>query len=181
MTALSDIFDKYADSTKEYNLANQELTIVEYINGYRLHASVPWHTVDYIFVPVNFGRIHWVLVFLSFNDRCLYVYDSLRYARHDASIALEVKKLSQLLPSYLSISDFYKKKGDYGVFIIAYAEYLSHGKGIPHGYFDAKAFRTCYAALLWQHGTQKNKIGAVSDDESPYWPVRPQFDVQSFF
>ncbi|PHT73229.1 hypothetical protein T459_24014 [Capsicum annuum] len=70
---------------------------------------------------------------------------------------------------------------DYGVFIIAYAEYLSHGKGIPHGYFDAKAFRTCYAALLWQHGTQKNKIGAVSDDESPYWPVRPQFDVQSFF
>ncbi|PHU30583.1 hypothetical protein BC332_02676 [Capsicum chinense] len=105
-----DIFDKYVDSTREYNLANQELTIVEYIIGFKLHASVPWHTVDYMFIPVNIGRIHWVLIVLSFNDRCLYVYDSLSSTRLDASVSLEVKKLSELLPTYLTISDFYKKK-----------------------------------------------------------------------
>ncbi|KAF3679459.1 hypothetical protein FXO38_02756 [Capsicum annuum] len=105
-----DIFDKYVDSTREYNLANQELTIVEYIIGFKLHASVPWHTVDYMFIPVNIGRIYWVLIVLSFNDRCLYVYDSLSSTCLDASVSLEVKKLSELLPTYLTIFDFYKKK-----------------------------------------------------------------------
>ncbi|PHU25324.1 hypothetical protein BC332_03656 [Capsicum chinense] len=68
---------------------------------------------------------------------------------------------------------------DCGVFIIAYAKYLIHEKDIRHGYFDAEAFRTHYAALLWQHGTQKNKIDVVSDDESPDRPVRPQFECES--
>ncbi|KAF3622979.1 hypothetical protein FXO38_06019 [Capsicum annuum] len=52
-------------------------------------------------------------------------------------------------------------------------------KDIPPEYFDAEAFRTRYATLLWQHGTQKNEIGAVSDDESPNRLVRPQFECES--
>ncbi|PHT56518.1 hypothetical protein CQW23_05004 [Capsicum baccatum] len=66
-----------------------------------------------------------------------------------------------------------------GVFIVAYVEYLSHGKSIPSRYFDAEAFRTRYAALLCKHETQKNEIGAVSDDESPDKSVRPQFECES--
>ncbi|PHT77914.1 hypothetical protein T459_15966 [Capsicum annuum] len=65
------------------------------------------------------------------------------------------------------------------VFIVTYAEYLSHGKGIPPGYFDAETFRTRYASLLCKHGTQKNEIGAVSDDESTNQSVRPQFECES--
>ncbi|KAF3633328.1 hypothetical protein FXO38_01460 [Capsicum annuum] len=68
---------------------------------------------------------------------------------------------------------------DCGVFIMAYVKYLIHEKDIPHGYFDAEAFRTRYAALLWKHGTQKNKIDVVSDDESPDRPMRPQFECES--
>ncbi|PHU25325.1 hypothetical protein BC332_03657 [Capsicum chinense] len=62
---------------------------------------------------------------------------------------------------------------DCGVFIVAYAECLSHEKGIPPRYFDAEAFCTCYTTLLWQHVTHKNEIDAVSDDESLNRPVRP--------
>ncbi|KAF3654986.1 hypothetical protein FXO38_14877 [Capsicum annuum] len=65
------------------------------------------------------------------------------------------------------------------VFIVTYAEYLSHGKGIPPGYFDAETFCTRYASLLCKHGTQKNEIGAVSDDESTNQSVRPQFECES--
>ncbi|PHT89426.1 hypothetical protein T459_04539 [Capsicum annuum] len=68
---------------------------------------------------------------------------------------------------------------DCRVFIVTYVECLSHEKGIPPRYFDAEAFCTCYAALLWQHGTHKNEIDAVSDDESPNRPVRPQFECES--
>ncbi|KAF3660183.1 L-ascorbate peroxidase T, chloroplastic [Capsicum annuum] len=68
---------------------------------------------------------------------------------------------------------------DCGVFIVAYAEYLSHKKDIPPEYFNAEVFRTRYDTLLWQHGTQKYKIGTVSDDESPDRPVRPQFECES--
>ncbi|KAF3650880.1 hypothetical protein FXO38_16916 [Capsicum annuum] len=110
-TTILDIFDKYADNTKEYNLTSQEEIIVEYINGFRLHASVPWHTVDHIFIPVNMDRIHWVLVVLSFNDRCLYVYDSYRSARHNAFVADTMRKLSKLIPTYLANLNFYKKRG----------------------------------------------------------------------
>ncbi|PHU19523.1 hypothetical protein BC332_10674 [Capsicum chinense] len=55
---------------------------------------------------------------------------------------------------------------DCGVFIVAYAEYIRYEKGIPPRYFDAKDFRTRYAALLWQHGTQKNEIGTVTTEAS---------------
>ncbi|KAF3677198.1 hypothetical protein FXO38_03918 [Capsicum annuum] len=141
------------------------------------------------------------------------MYDSLRSAHHAASVALEMRKLSELIPTNLTIFYFYKKIGidftlhpeyidreeesslnvvfmdnlpqqspgslDYGVFIVAYVKYLSHGKGIPPGYFDAEAFCTRYAALLCQYGTQKNEIVAVSDDEYPDRLVRPLFDCES--
>ncbi|PHT30208.1 hypothetical protein CQW23_30193 [Capsicum baccatum] len=65
---------------------------------------------DHIFIPVNVARIHWVLTILSFNDRCLYVYDSYRSASHNASMADEMRNLSELIPTYLANSNFYKKK-----------------------------------------------------------------------
>ncbi|KAF3658031.1 hypothetical protein FXO38_13425 [Capsicum annuum] len=66
-----------------------------------------------------------------------------------------------------------------GLFIVAYAEYLSHEKSVSPEYYDAEAFRTSYAIFLWQRRTQKNEIGTVSDDESPERPVRPQFECES--
>ncbi|PHT43137.1 hypothetical protein CQW23_17162 [Capsicum baccatum] len=77
--------------------------------------------------------------------------------------------------TYWLISIGLLDKWDCRVFIFAYTEYLRHEKGILPEYFDAKNFRTRYASLLWQHGTQKNEIDAVSDDESLDRPVRPQF------
>ncbi|MCD7462695.1 hypothetical protein HAX54_049127, partial [Datura stramonium] len=43
-------------------------------------------TVDNVFIPINVkDKLHWVLAVLSFRDRCIYVYDSLRSAGHDTA------------------------------------------------------------------------------------------------
>ncbi|XP_059277652.1 uncharacterized protein LOC132031754 [Lycium ferocissimum] len=94
------------------NVANEEDDICQYVKGCRLHANVPWHSVDNIFIPVNIKEDnHWILVVLSFNDRRLYVYNSYRgSAGHNAVVRKEVQKLVALLPHYLHISGFYTQK-----------------------------------------------------------------------
>ncbi|PHT45002.1 hypothetical protein CQW23_14160 [Capsicum baccatum] len=162
---------------------------------------------------VNVARIHWVLIVLSFNDRCLYVYDSYRFACHNASVADMMRKLSKLIPAYLANSNFYKKRGidfsfhpryigreeesfldvvhvddlphqsagslDCGVYVAAYAEYISHEKGVLPGFFDVEALHTRYVALLWSHGTQKIEKNTVRDDKSSDRPMRTQFDCDN--
>ncbi|MCD9558882.1 hypothetical protein HAX54_016564 [Datura stramonium] len=138
--------------------AKEEDLICEYINGYRLYAVVPWYTVDNVFIPINVkDKLHWVLVVLSFRDRCIYAYDSLKSAGHDVAVKHEIEKLSQLLPIYLSTTDFYKKKGittsthprNCGIFVAAYAELLSGGEGIPNSSIDAELLRNRYALIFW--------------------------------
>ncbi|XP_060180559.1 uncharacterized protein LOC132610266 [Lycium barbarum] len=94
------------------NVANEEDDLCQYVKGYRLHANVPWHSVDNIFIPINIKEDnHWILVVLSFNDRRLYVYNSYRGSTdHNAVVRREVQKLAALLPHYLHISGLYTQK-----------------------------------------------------------------------
>lgn len=48
---------------------------------------------------------------LSFNDRAIMVYDSMRSVAHDAYIRNEVNKFAQLIPTYLVSSGFYERSG----------------------------------------------------------------------
>ncbi|KAF3680158.1 hypothetical protein FXO38_02431 [Capsicum annuum] len=90
---------------KEYHLN-------EYISGFRMHATIPWYTVDHIFIPINIkSKHHWVLAVLSFNSRCIYVYDSLSSAGHDSAVLAEVKKLAEVISYCLLACKFYEKKG----------------------------------------------------------------------
>ncbi|KAF3635870.1 hypothetical protein FXO38_04699 [Capsicum annuum] len=91
-------------------------------------------------------------------------------ARHNSSVAHEMRKLSKLIPTYSENSNVYK---DCGVYVTAYAEYISHGKGVPPRSFDVEALRTRSTALLWNQGTQKIEENAMSNDESPDRPMRP--------
>ncbi|MCD7470470.1 hypothetical protein HAX54_010373 [Datura stramonium] len=94
------------------SIAKEKDLMCEYINGYRLYDSIPWYTVDNIFIPINVkNKLHWVLAVLSLRDRCIYVYDFLISADHDVAVKHEIDKLSQLLPIYLSTMDFYQNKG----------------------------------------------------------------------
>ncbi|KAF3665117.1 hypothetical protein FXO38_09750 [Capsicum annuum] len=94
------------------NVGGKEYHLNEYISEFRMHAAIPWRTVDHIFIPININfKHHWVLVVLSFNSRCIYVYDSLSSAGHDSAVLAEVEKLAEVIPYSLLSCKFYEKKG----------------------------------------------------------------------
>ncbi|XP_070009895.1 uncharacterized protein [Nicotiana sylvestris] len=108
-TRITEIFNMYADTDSNANVAKEEDVVCEYIRGYKLHANVPWHTVDNVMIPVNLkDKLHWVLAVVSFKERCTKVYDSYRSAGHDAYVVSEIYKIAKLVPLYLSISGFYR-------------------------------------------------------------------------
>ncbi|KAF3669194.1 hypothetical protein FXO37_09166 [Capsicum annuum] len=54
------------------NAGGKEYHLNEYISGFPMHAVVPWHTVDHMFILINIkSKHHWVLAVLSFNSRCI--------------------------------------------------------------------------------------------------------------
>ncbi|KAF3631967.1 hypothetical protein FXO38_26367 [Capsicum annuum] len=56
------------------------------------------------------AKHHWILAIISFNDKCIYVYDSLSSAGHDAEVFVEVEKLAEAIPICLVACKFYEKK-----------------------------------------------------------------------
>ncbi|XP_075076739.1 uncharacterized protein LOC107816733 [Nicotiana tabacum] len=153
-TRIEEIYDRYEDTDSNANVAKQEDVVCEYIRGYRLHANVPWHTVDNVLIPVNLKeKLHWVLVVVTFKDRCIKVYDSYTSSGHDAYVVSEIVKLAKLLPLYQSISGFYRDSQgidwDCGVHVAAFAEFLSTiGEITQKTPFDATLLRQRYGALL---------------------------------
>uniref|UniRef100_A0A3Q7E9Y8 Ubiquitin-like protease family profile domain-containing protein n=1 Tax=Solanum lycopersicum TaxID=4081 RepID=A0A3Q7E9Y8_SOLLC len=124
---IANVWDAYYNLDSIVNKESTEESIIEYINGYRFHVAAPWHTVDNILIPVNIEQIfHWVLIVVSFNERCIHVYDSLRGGSlHNSSVSNEIKKYAQLIPMYLSKSGFYRKKS---INISSYPKYKSHSE-----------------------------------------------------
>ncbi|KAF3618056.1 putative protein EIN4-like [Capsicum annuum] len=61
---------------------------------------------------------------------------------------------------------------DCGLFVAAYAEFLSARHQIPSSKFDPKKHRTRYASLLWDYGVNKACTGYVSDNQDPPRPKR---------
>ncbi|WMV10972.1 hypothetical protein MTR67_004357 [Solanum verrucosum] len=108
---ISSIWEKYLDLDNDVGCADEEHVIGEYIRGYIMHAAIPWHMVDHVFVHVHVkNKFHWVLAVISLNDKRINVYDSYRAAGHDAAIKTEIVILSQLIPLKLSVNDYYKNK-----------------------------------------------------------------------
>ncbi|PHT95647.1 hypothetical protein T459_03529 [Capsicum annuum] len=90
----------------------QEHHLMEYINGFRMHAAVPWHTVEDIFILVNIKKKHhWVLAVLSFSERCIFLYDSYESSGHYAAVLAEIEKIAKIISLCLQACDFYVKKG----------------------------------------------------------------------
>lgn len=129
-TRIAEIYDRYEDTDSDANVAKQEDVVCEYIRGYRLHANVPWHTVDNVLIPVNLKeKLHWVLVVVTFKDRCIKVYDSYTSSGYDAYIVSEIVKLAKLLLLYLSISGFYIDSQ--GIDCYAYPAYTNKDHNEP--------------------------------------------------
>ncbi|PHT81206.1 hypothetical protein T459_14221 [Capsicum annuum] len=77
-----------------------------------MHATVPWHTVGDIYIPVNKKKKHhWVLAVLSFSERYIFLYDSYGSSGHYPAVLAEIEKLAEIIPLCLQACDFYNKKG----------------------------------------------------------------------
>ncbi|PHT87801.1 hypothetical protein T459_09907 [Capsicum annuum] len=112
MNIINTVLAVYRIDDDSLNAGRKEYHLNEYINGFRMHVTVPWHTVDHIFIPINVkAKHHWVLAVISFNDRYIYVYDSLSSAGHDTGVLAEVEKLDEVIPICLIACKFYEKKG----------------------------------------------------------------------
>ncbi|XP_060210635.1 uncharacterized protein LOC132637585 [Lycium barbarum] len=174
-TKFDAIHKGYLDPDCAISVGKQEDVLCEYVKGHRLHCTVPWHLVDYVFIPVNIKeKNHWLLAVLSFLDRHFYqskqgVDWNYHPAYKDKAPAdkfdvMFVENLPQQRPGSM----------DCGMYVAAYAEYLSQGEGIPHG--DTELLHTRYGALLWDYAKRKMEANAESDNEAPPKPVRPKID-----
>ncbi|KAF3628874.1 hypothetical protein FXO38_27991, partial [Capsicum annuum] len=111
MNIIRSVHDVYSADAANLTAGGQVAHLNEYINGFRMHAVVPWHTVD-IYIPVNImEKHHWVLAILSFSERCIFLYDSYESSGHYSIVLDVIEKLATIIPLYLQHCNFYAKKG----------------------------------------------------------------------
>uniref|UniRef100_A0A3Q7G5J1 Ubiquitin-like protease family profile domain-containing protein n=1 Tax=Solanum lycopersicum TaxID=4081 RepID=A0A3Q7G5J1_SOLLC len=137
------------------------------------------------------GRLHWILIVISFNDRCIKVYDSIKNSLHHSIVVNHIKKYAQLIPMYLVKSDFYLKKGVdiashhryqghtiYDSFEIVYVEDLPQQ---PAASLDCGVYVASYAEFLSERKDIpadlnpeeiRLRYGALFDSEAPLKFVR---------
>ncbi|PHT45734.1 hypothetical protein CQW23_14892 [Capsicum baccatum] len=112
MNVIRSFMDVYSMDHQNLNAGGQEHHLIEYINGFHMHAAVPWHTVEEIFILINIKeKYHWVLAVLSFSERCIFLYDSYESSGHYAVVLAEIEKIAKIIPLCLQACDFYVKKG----------------------------------------------------------------------
>ncbi|KAF3649270.1 hypothetical protein FXO38_17730 [Capsicum annuum] len=111
MNVIRSLNDVYSMDHQNLNAGGQEHHLIEYINGFRIHAAMPWHTVEDIFVPININeKHHWVQAVLSFSERCIFLYDLYEFSGHYAAVLAEIEKIATIIPMCLQTCDFYVKK-----------------------------------------------------------------------
>ncbi|PHT84589.1 hypothetical protein T459_13032 [Capsicum annuum] len=111
MNIIRSVMQVYSVDDPNLNAEGQESHLNEYINGFRMHAAVSWHTVNNIFTHVNIReKHHWVLAILSFPERCIFLYDSYESSSHYAVVLSEIEELAAIIPLYLKACNFYEKK-----------------------------------------------------------------------
>ncbi|KAF3619442.1 hypothetical protein FXO38_32931 [Capsicum annuum] len=112
MNIIRSLNDAYSIDHQNLKDGGQEHHLIEYINGFCIHAAVSWHTVEDIYISVNTkDKHHWVLVVLSFLERCIFLFDSYESSGHYAVVLAEIEKIAKIISLCLQAFDFYVKKG----------------------------------------------------------------------
>ncbi|PHT28943.1 hypothetical protein CQW23_31467 [Capsicum baccatum] len=84
--------------------------LINIIKGFSIPAGLPWHLVDEVYIPINFGYyFHWVLVVVVLIEWRIRVYDSMSRRRRSGPSS-EIQKLAKILPIYLDMSGFFDPK-----------------------------------------------------------------------
>ncbi|KAH0684407.1 hypothetical protein KY289_022159 [Solanum tuberosum] len=166
------------ENNKNYKLKDSD-DISRYIYGRRLLASPSWDKVDYILFPLNIREgCHWILVVFDIGQRSLEVDDS--FPTRDV-VNFERPELTAT-PKYSRIDEFEKiefhfiTKGvprqqddslDCGVFVAAFAEFVSNGLHILNQQVKADILRKRFGAILWEYARRKQASDLQSEDERP--------------
>ncbi|KAF3634265.1 hypothetical protein FXO38_25221 [Capsicum annuum] len=159
MNIIRFVHDVYSMDDPNLTTGGQEAHFNEYISGLRMHATVSWHTVEDIYIPVNIKeKHHWVLAVLFFSKRCIFLYDSYESSGHYPIIFAQIKKLAEIIPLCLQTCDFYNNKRidlqnhprykdkDYSnLFDVIFEENLSQQ---PSRSLDCGVFMVTYAECL---------------------------------
>ncbi|PHT73099.1 hypothetical protein T459_23884 [Capsicum annuum] len=217
MNYIHDTYTHYHRSHSEIDLSSHvknvcsmkvtsvEISICEIMQGLCIPAGISWHLIDEVHVPINCkGSFYWVLAVIVLKERYIRVYDSMKGHKGHAD---KIKKLAEMLSTYLTISNFFEKKDrtdwslldaykeksnqhafdvhiveeivqqssgtlDCGLFVAAYAKFLSDRHQIPSLEFDPKKHCTRYTSLLWDYGVNKACTGYVSDNQDLPRPKR---------
>ncbi|PHU05421.1 hypothetical protein BC332_26243 [Capsicum chinense] len=186
---------------QQSEVSRNDKCLINIIKGFIIPASLPWHLVDEVYIPINYGdEFHCVLVVIVLKERHIRVYDSMSRRRY-SGLSSEIQKLAKILFTYLDMSEFLDQKictdwstieayhdkmgnpfdvqyvegiaqqtigiMDCGLFVAAYAEYLSDGLQVPNDGLDAELLRKRYAALLWKYREAKSQKPYTSDIKDP--------------
>ncbi|PHT42591.1 hypothetical protein CQW23_16616 [Capsicum baccatum] len=161
------------ENVRSMKVASMERSIREIMQGLCIPASIPWHLINEVYVPINCkGSFHWVLAVIVLKERYIRVYSSLKdWSFLDAY----KKKMDQHVFDVHIIDGIIQQSSDTldcGLFVAAYTEFLSDRHQILSSKFDPKKQRTRYTSLLWDYGVNKACTGYVSDNQDPPRPKR---------
>ncbi|KAF3618834.1 hypothetical protein FXO38_33229 [Capsicum annuum] len=111
MNIVRTVIEVYSLDDPTLNVGGHEYHLNEYINEFRMHATIPWHIVDNIFISINIkGKHYWVLVVLSFSERYIFIYDSYESSDHYVVLLAEIEKLAEIIPLCLKACNFHENK-----------------------------------------------------------------------
>ncbi|PHT55861.1 hypothetical protein CQW23_04347 [Capsicum baccatum] len=132
--------------------------IVNIIKGFSIQASLPWHLVDEVYIPINCGdEFHWVLAVVVLKERLIRVYDSMPRRRYFGPSS-KIQKLAKILPTYLDMTGFLDQKVRTGWSTIeAYRDKMANPFDVQYvdgiaqqtiGSLDCGSFVAAYAKYL---------------------------------
>ncbi|KAH0722903.1 hypothetical protein KY290_005568 [Solanum tuberosum] len=181
-TYINNTHERYHCSLADDNLSTQEhmargsvvsgfeRSMMNIINGFEIPAGLPWHSCDDVYIPVNCdGQFHWDSGFFDHSERT--DWSSLdAYKDKETGSLLEPKH--PFLVEY--VQDIIQQGSDTldcGLFVAAFAEFLSDEIPIQSNNFRSDYLRSRYTTLLWNYGSEKAEAGYVSDNDDPSKPT----------
>ncbi|PHU07128.1 hypothetical protein BC332_23617 [Capsicum chinense] len=57
------------DKMDEPEVSSNEEFLINIIKGFSISAGLPWHLVDELYIPINYGEFHWVLAIVILKER----------------------------------------------------------------------------------------------------------------
>ncbi|PHU08612.1 hypothetical protein BC332_20472 [Capsicum chinense] len=101
---------KASSSIKKPEVFRNEECLINIIKGFSILAGLPWHLVDEVYIPINYGdEFHWVLTIVVLKERRIRVYESMSRRRRSGPSS-EIQNLVKLLHTYLDMSGFLDQK-----------------------------------------------------------------------